>query len=108
MHGPRLDVDGKNRKTYLIAFIDDHSRLIVHAQFYVSESTKVFMTALEQALLKRGLPRKIYVDNGSAFRSKQLMFTTASLGIALVYAVAGHVIGCPVTGIRIISTVQRL
>ncbi len=86
MHGPRLDVDGKNRKTYLIAFIDDHSRLIVHAQFYVSESTKVFMTALEQALLKRGLPRKIYVDNGSAFRSKQLMFTTASLGIALVHA----------------------
>ena len=86
MHGPRLDVDGKNRKTYLIAFIDDHSRLIVHAQFYVSESTKVFMGALEQALLKRGLPRKIYVDNGSAFRSRQLMFTTASLGIALVHA----------------------
>lgn len=86
MHGPRLDVDGKNRKTYLIAFIDDHSRLIVHGQFYVSESTKVFMGALEQALLKRGLPRKIYVDNGSAFRSRQLMFTTASLGISLVHA----------------------
>ena len=58
MHGPRLDVDGKNRKTYLIAFIDDHSRLILHGQFYVSESTKVFMGALEQALLKRGLPPK--------------------------------------------------
>jgi len=36
--------------------------LIVHGCFYTSESTKVFMIALEQALLKRGLPRKIYVD----------------------------------------------
>ena len=86
MHGPRLYIDGKNKKTYLIAFIDDHSRLIVHGCFYTSESTKVFMAALEQALLKRGLPRKIYVDNGSAYRSRQLMHTTASLGIALIHA----------------------
>ena len=86
MHGPRLFIDGKTKKTYLIAFIDDHSRLIVHGCFYTSESTKVFMIALEQALLKRGLPRKIYVDNGSAFRSRQLMHTTASLGIALIHA----------------------
>jgi len=86
MHGPRLYIDGKNRKTYLIAFIDDHSRLIVHGGFYMSESTKVFITALEQALLKRGLPRKLYVDNGSAFKSRQLMYATASLGIALIHA----------------------
>lgn len=86
MHGPRLYADGKCKKTYLIAFIDDHSRLIVYARFYTSESTKVFMSALEQALLKRGLPRKLYVDNGSAYKSRQLMFTTASLGISLVHA----------------------
>lgn len=86
MHGPRLYADGKHKKTYLIAFMDDHSRLIVYAGFYTSESTKAFMSALEQALLKRGLPRKLYVDNGSAYRSRQLMFTTASLGISLVHA----------------------
>ncbi len=44
------------------------------------------MTALEQTLLRRGIPRKLYVDNGSAFRSRQLMSTTASLGIALVHS----------------------
>lgn len=86
MHGPRLYADGKHKKTYLIAFMDDHSRLIVYAHFYTSESTKAFMSALEQALLKRGLPRKLYVDNGSAYRSRQLMFSTASLGISLVHA----------------------
>lgn len=86
MHGPHLEVDGKKRKTYLIAFIDDHSRLIIYGRFYTSETTGAFMHALEQAFLKRGLPRKLYVDNGSAFRSRQLMQTMASLSIALIHS----------------------
>ncbi len=86
MHGPHVEIDGKLHKTYLIAFIDDHSRLIVYGQFYASENTESFMHALEQAFLRRGLPRKLYVDNGSAFRSKQLMHTMASLAIALIHS----------------------
>ena len=87
MHGPKLDIGGqRRRKTYLIAFIDDHSRLIPHGKFYLAESLTFFIQAFEQALLLRGLPRKLYVDNGAAFRSKQLEFTCASLGIALIHA----------------------
>ncbi|MFV2081858.1 MAG: DDE-type integrase/transposase/recombinase [bacterium] len=86
MHGPSLLVSDRKKKTYLIAFIDDHSRLIPHAEFYFSENLAAFMNAFEQALLKRGLPRKLYVDNGAAFRAKQLEHTTASLGIALIHA----------------------
>lgn len=87
MHGPKLDIGGqRRRKTYLVAFIDDHSRLITHGEFYSSESLVSFQDAFEQALLARGLPRKLYVDNGAAFRSKQLEFTCASLGIALIHA----------------------
>ncbi len=87
MHGPKLDGNGlRKRKTYLIAFIDDHSRLITHGRFYPAESLVCFIQAFEQALLVRGLPRKLYVDNGAAFRSKQLEFTCASLGIALIHA----------------------
>jgi len=37
-------------------------------------------------LSKRGLPRKLYVDNGSAYRSRQLEYTSAALGIALIHA----------------------
>ena len=44
------------------------------------------MQCLKIALAKRGLPRKLYVDNGPYFRSRHLQFTTASLGIALIYA----------------------
>jgi putative transposase len=86
MHGPSVLVDGKNRKTYLIAFIDDMSRLICHAQFYRSENLHSYLDALRQALLTRGLPRKLYVDNGPAFRSFHLHQITASLGIALIHA----------------------
>ena len=87
MHGPKLDNGGQRlRKTYLIAFIDDHSRLITHGRFYPAESLVYFVQAFEQALLMRGLPRKLYVDNGAAYRSKQLEFTCASLGIALIHA----------------------
>lgn len=86
MHGPSVLHDGKRRKTYLLAFIDYHSRLVPHAEFYLSESLDCFLKALEQALSTRGLPRKLYVDNGPAFRSHHLEYITASLSIALVHA----------------------
>jgi putative transposase len=86
MHGPMVTVGGKRRKSYLIAFIDDHSRLIPYARFYLSERLVSFLDTFEKALLKRGLPRKLYVDNGAAYRSKHLEHITASLGIALIHA----------------------
>ncbi len=86
MHGPKVDVDGKMRKTYLIAIIDDHSRLIVQARFYLSEKLSSYLDAFENALAARGLPRKLYVDNGAAFRSRHLEYITASLSISLIHA----------------------
>jgi transposase InsO family protein len=86
MHGPHVDRDGKKRKSYLIAIIDDHSRLIIHSQFYLNERLDAYLDTLEHALLKRGLPRKLYVDNGPAFRSRHLEHITASLGIALIHS----------------------
>ena len=86
MHGPKIDVDGRQKKTYLIAILDDHSRLIVYARFYLSENVASYLDAFENALSRRGLPRKLYVDNGAAFRSKHLQYVTASLAITLIHA----------------------
>lgn len=72
MHGPRVAVGARRQKAYLIAILDDHSRLITHAEFYLNERLLSYVECLRQALLTRGLPRKLYVDNGSAFRCKQL------------------------------------
>jgi len=86
MHGPSVAHEGRHRKTYLLAFIDDHSRLVPHAEFYISESMESFVKALQDALSTRGLPRKLYTDNGAAFRSHHLEHICARLGIALVHA----------------------
>ena len=86
MHGPMVDREGRQRKTYLFAFIDDMSRLITHAEFYLNERIDSYIDALRKGLKKRGLPRKLYVDNGPAFRSNLLRHSTASLGIALIHS----------------------
>ena len=86
MHGPHVGVDGKSRKAYLIAIIDDHSRFIVHAEFYLAESRENFLDCLRQAILKRGLPQKLYIDNGSCFKALHLEQVTAQLGIGISHS----------------------
>ena len=39
------------------------SRIIPHAEFCTSERLHSYLDTMRQALLKRGLPRKLYVDN---------------------------------------------
>jgi len=86
MFGPSLAIkDGSRRKTYLIAILDDASRLIVHAQFYFEQHLRSLKDCLKQALLKRGLPRRFYFDNGPIFRSRLLLQLTARLGIQLIH-----------------------
>jgi transposase len=84
MQGPRIDVDGMQKKTYLISILDDHSRLIVYARFYLSTILSSYLNALEIALARRGLPRKLYVHKGLTFRKRQLEYITASLSISLI------------------------
>jgi transposase InsO family protein len=86
MYGPTVNVEGRQRKTFLFAFLDDMSRLIPHAQFYLTERLDHYLDALRQALLRRGLPRRLYVDNGPAFRSQHLSQILASLGVALIHS----------------------
>ncbi len=85
LHGPKVIVESKLRKSYLFAIIDDHSRLIPHAQFYLTETLESYRDCLLQALEKRGLPRRLYVDNGSVFRSHKLKYACARLGVALLH-----------------------
>lgn len=89
LHGPKVEIGGILRKTYLFAILDDHSRLVTHAQFYSSESIDSFRDCIIQALEKRGLPRRLYTDNGSAFRTHQLRYACARLGIALLHSRPG-------------------
>lgn len=87
MHGPAVLGDGRRKhKTYLIAFLDDATRIVPYAVFAASEALPAFLPAFAQALRRRGLPERLYVDNGSAFRSQQLALVCAKLGITLIHA----------------------
>jgi len=88
MHGPRRLLKGRPQgaKSYLIAFLDDATRLVPYAAFYPAENAACFQDALKQALLRRGVPRKLYCDNGSAFRTQHLQLICATLNIALIHS----------------------
>jgi putative transposase len=91
MHGPAVTGEkGRKRKTYLIAFIDDATRVIPYAAFAFSENTAAFMTVFKDAILRRGIPTRLFVDNGSAFRSQHLRLVCAKLGITLIHAQPYH------------------
>ena len=86
MHSVGVHDGKRRRKTYMIAVIDDATRVVPFAAFDFSESAAAFMQVFKQAIVRRGLPRRLYVDNGSAFRSEALALTCAKLDIALVHA----------------------
>jgi putative transposase len=87
MHGPSVFVGNRTkRKTSLIAFIDDATRAISYAAFTLAENTATFLPVLKQAILRRGLPQRLYVDNGANYRSQHLALVCAKLGIALIHA----------------------
>ena len=67
----------------LFAAIDDHSRLLCHAQWYWSESARTYTHGLCQAFLKHGLPRAIMSDRGSAELAKEVRAGLSELGILL-------------------------
>jgi len=86
MYGPKLKIGNRSRQSYLIAFIDDCTRLIPNATFALTERTTAYLPALELAIRRRGVPKRLYVDNGAAFRSHHLALVCAKLGIALIHA----------------------
>jgi putative transposase len=78
------------RKTYLFAFLDDHSRAVMAARFGFAEDTIRLAAALRPALACRGVPGHVYVDNGSAFVDAWLLRACAHLGIKLVHSQPGR------------------
>lgn len=85
MHGPRVAHKGQLRKTYLVSLFDDASRLVAHSAFCLGETALDIEGVLKQALLRRGVPIRLVVDNGAAYRAQTLQGICARLGIHLVY-----------------------
>lgn len=82
--------DARRKKmTYLFSFIDDASRLVSHAEFFFDEKLPRLENTLKRAVQKRGIPKKLYLDNGKIFHAKQFELITAEMGIEpLIYTEA--------------------
>jgi len=76
---------GGKMQAFLYAILDDASRLIPHAQFYAGQDLNSLLDCLRQAIASRGIPIRLYVDNGHVYRSQQLARIAASLGILIVH-----------------------
>ena len=84
MHGPYLPDPAQpdqSHQVFLFAFLDDHTRLIPHAQFYWNEQLPRLEDCFKRAILRYGLPLAVYVDQGKVYTSKQFDTICASLGV---------------------------
>lgn len=84
-HGPYLTINNKKVKTYLIALIDDASRLITNAKFFYEDNAINFQNTFKEGLKKYGIPKRIFLDNGKTYKNEQLSIICASCGMELVY-----------------------
>ena len=80
-HGPYIVIKGVKYKTYIIAFIDDHSRLIVGAKAFFHDNAVNMQLLLKESIRVYGLPKILYMDNGGPYSNKQLSIICARLGI---------------------------
>ena len=86
LHGPLID----GRRAILFCFIDDHSRLFVGYRWAGREDVLNASRALRAGIAARGVPKAVYVDNGSPFVSGQLLRACAVLGIRLIHSRPGR------------------
>ena len=82
-HGSRpvLTTQGQWVTPQLLGVLDDRSRLCCHAQWYLAETAECLVHGLSQAIMKRGLPRALMSDNGSAMIAGETRQGLARLGI---------------------------
>jgi len=83
---PDLRLPGKKRRAHLFCFLDDHSRLVPHAEFFLEEALPRMERVLKVGILKRGVPESCYVDNAKVYQATQFAVACASLGIRKIHS----------------------
>lgn len=105
--GPTLrGSNGKVISTHLCVILDDHSRLIAFGAYYARADTAAFLDCLKQAVLRRGLPVRLYTDQGKPFVNHHARIVCANLGIHLLHAKPYHAWSKGKVE-RLIQTIQR-
>ena len=91
LHGPVLmnPATGRNQRVIVFGLIDDRSRLIPYLEGGFGETEQRFLAILYQAMARRGIVRKLLLDNHASFSGYDLRLLCARLGIHLVHSRPG-------------------
>lgn len=88
LHGPKLfdPSSGKEIRVKVFALIDDRSRLVPYLRADFHETQQAFLTVLLGAVLRRGRPRALLLDNHGSFTGSDVEVACARLQTRLVFA----------------------
>ncbi len=86
--GPYLPIgpNGKMKQVYLVIFLDDATRFVLHGEFYSSLESTIVEDCFRRSIMKYGLPDAVYFDNGKQYRNKWMKRACAKMGVRLLYA----------------------
>jgi len=87
-YGPYLPIglDGALKQVFLVTFIDDATRFVLHGEFYPTMTQSAVEDCFRQAIEKFGAPEAVYFDNGKQYRTKWMTRACSKLGIRLLFA----------------------
>ena len=87
-HGPKLfdPASGRPIRVKVFALIDDRSRLIAYLRAGFEETQSAFLAVLMGAILRRGIPRSLLLDNHGSFTGSDVQLACAKLATRLVFA----------------------
>ena len=87
-YGPYLPIgpDGAKKQVYLVTFIDDATRFVLHGEFYPTLDQVIIEDCFRRAIAKYGIPESVYFDNGKQYRTKWMTRACSKLGIRLLFA----------------------
>ncbi len=84
--GPYIrTANGRKRRVYVIALIDDASRLVTGAGVFFEDTFVNLMSVMKSAVAKYGVPRVFNFDNGSAYKNRQMELLAARIGTTINY-----------------------
>ena len=83
--GPYLKIDGKKKRTYIIALLDDASRYIIGIDIFFNDNFVNLMSVLKTAVTRYGKPKILNFDNGSSYKNKQIELLAARIGTTISY-----------------------
>lgn len=71
-YGPYLPIgpDGTMKQVYLVTFIDDATRFVLHGEFYPVMDKTIVEDCFRKSIQKFGVPEAVYFDNGKQYRTK--------------------------------------